>query len=258
MGSRQPSFEACLKKIPTLGENVVKDLDGIAIQSTQIVRDGKRISGDLLRIQEDNLPSLVETKGRTPKKLPLASGAGLGHHAAFLYDSSINVLAYQLTRNAVSLGLFNAYIAKACECDLFGFAPVIKASELKQLNKMTPKTLLIKVADPAGLDAVEDEQKKLRASLINLRDVAVEGAYVRVQVGLGNRQGQLKRPKLRSLISWLLEQREHKQGKVGAIKVIGKDLTEDDVPLDFIRAQLGDSETLPLGSSTPDERGILF
>jgi hypothetical protein len=115
--------------------------------------------------------------------LDLAAGAGLGHHAAFLYDKSIGVLAYQIARNVVPLGLFNGYISTACECSIFGFWPVISASNLKQLNKMKPKTLLIKVADPDALDAVEDEQRKLRNSLRNLRSLA-DGMYVKVQIGL--------------------------------------------------------------------------
>jgi hypothetical protein len=110
------------------------------------------------------------------------------------------MLAYQFTKNSVSLGRFNAYIAACCNCDLFAFHPVIRASQLKQLNAMTPKTLLIKVADPDGLDAVEDDEKKLKAALKNLRDLA-DGMYVKIQVGLANRKGELSRKNLSSVVS---------------------------------------------------------
>jgi hypothetical protein len=248
----QPSFEACLKKVMALGENVAREVGDTFIQSTHVTHTGNRISGDLLRVQDENLPSLVQTKGKRPEKLPLSSGAGLGHHAAFLYDISLSMLAYQLTRNAVSLGLFNAYIAKVCNCAPFEFLPVFRTSELKQLNKMAPRTLLIKVADPVDLEVVEDEQRKLRASLMNLRGIG-EGAYVRIQIGLGNRRGQLDKPKLRAIVSWLLEQRGRQHGGIGTVKVIGKDFEEGNVPLDFIGAQIGDRENLNLGSTGPDE-----
>src|SRR5262249_25377742 len=156
------------------------------------------------------------TRGVKPEKLELTAGAGLGHHSAFLFDAEIHVLAYQMARNAVPLGLFNTYIASACECEKFGFLPVIHASELKQLNKLTPKTLLVKVADPDALDAIEDDQRKLRRSLQNLRSLA-DGVYVKVQIGLANNKGQLDRSVVGGLVTWLLEQRDAKKGKVAMI-----------------------------------------
>jgi hypothetical protein len=248
----QPNFEACLKKLMNLGANPARTVDDTVIQATNLAVNGDRISGDLVRIQDENFPSLVETKGVKPKKLVLASGAGLGHHAAFLYDKSIGILAYQIARNAVPLGRFNGYISAACECPIFGFLPVVSASELKQLNKMKPKTLLIKVADPDALDPIEDEQKKLRASLRNLRSLA-DGVYVKVQIGLANNKGELNRPAISNLVSWLLQQRDVEQGKVSMVQVMGKDLQEGEVELDFIRAQIGDTKTLSLGQIGPDE-----
>jgi hypothetical protein len=249
----QPSFEACLKKIMGIGPNVAREVEGTAVQAMRLAEKAGRISGDLIRLQSDNLPSLIEARGKKPTKLPLSANAALGHHTAFLYDISLRKLAYQLTRNAVPLGLLNAYVSKVCDdCPPFGFEPVIKASELKQLNSMMPKTFLVKVADPDHLDAIEDEEKKLKASLKNLRALA-DGVYVKVQIGLGNNEGALNKTRLKSLVGWLLAQRDIKQGKVGTIKIIGKDFKEGDVPLDFIKAQIGESKNLTLGSSGPDE-----
>ena len=248
----QPSFEACLKKIKSLGPNPAREVSETIVQAGELTESGDRYAGDLVRLQTDNLPSLVENKGRAPKTLGLAADAALGHHAAFMYDASIKMLAYQFTKNSVSLGRFNAYIQACCGCDLFAFYPVIQASDLKQLNKMTPKTLLLKVADPDGLDAVESDEKKLKAALKNLRELA-DGMYVKIQVGLANKKGQLSKKSLSSVVGFLLGQRDSKRGKVQTIQIIGKDLDQDDVPLDFIKAQIGESETLSLGSSDPSE-----
>lgn len=248
----QPSFEACLKKIIGVGANPVRDINGTPVQATNLAVDGGKYSGDLLRLQSDNLPTLVN-RGTKPKKLALASGAALGHHTAFLYDSSLRILAFQLTRNAVPLSLFNGLVTSICNCMPFGFGPVIKPSDLKQLNKMTPKTMLIKVADPVRLEAVEDDQRKLRTALLNLRSLA-DGAYVRVQIGLGNNLGELNKGSVGNVVTWLLGQRDMKKGKVTTIKVVGKDADERDLPLDFIRAQIGDAKNLPLGRAVgPDQ-----
>jgi hypothetical protein len=205
-----------------------------------------------VRVQNENLPSLVPKPGIHPEKLVLQSGAGLGHHTAFLYDKSINVLAYQITRNAVPLGRFNGYISIACDSPIYGFLPVIAASELQQLNKLKLKTLLIKVADPDSLEAVEDSQRKLKNSLKNLRSLA-DGVYVKVQIGLANNKGQLDKPTIGNWIGWLLEQRLTKKGKVSSVQVSGKDFKDGDVDLDFINSQIGESKTLSLSGVGPDE-----
>lgn len=248
----QPSFDACLKKLIALSPNPSRVVDDVTIQAANLKESGDRISGDLVRVQDENLPSLVPKPGFHPEKLVLNSGAGLGHHTAFLYDKSINVLAYQITRNAVPLGRFNGYVGVACESPMYGFLPVISASELKQLNKLQLKTLLIKVADPDSLEPIEDDQRKLRNSLKNLRSLA-DGVYIKVQIGLANRRGQLDRGKVGNLVGWLMEHRLTGKGKVGAVQVSGKDLREGDVDLDFIKSQIGETKNLKLSDVDPDE-----
>lgn len=249
----QASFDACLKKIISVGDNVSREVMGTTVQAMRLVERSGRISGDLIRLQSANLPSVIEKPSAKPKKMQLGRDGAIGHHTAFIYDIGLRKLAYQLTRNAVPLGLFNGYISQTCDnCPPFVFEPVIKASELKQLNKMSPKTFLIKVADPDHLDAIEDEEKKLKASLKNLRSLA-GGVYVKVQVGLGNRDGQLNGKTLRGLIGWLLAQRDVSKARVGTIKVLGKDFQEGDIPLDFIKAQIGESRDLTLGHQGDDE-----
>jgi hypothetical protein len=186
----QANFEACLTRIKAIGDNPGRTVDETTVQASNLAIDGDRFSGDVVRFQTENLPSLVENRGGKPKKLALSSEQALGHHSAFLYDKSIKILAYQIARNAVPLSMFNGYISAACSCPGFGFLPVIAASDLKQLNKITPKTMLIKVADPDSLEAIEDDQRKLRNSLRNLRGLA-DGVYVKVQIGLANNKGKL-------------------------------------------------------------------
>jgi hypothetical protein len=235
----QGSFESYLKKLIALSPNASRKLDDdVTIQAANIQESGDRISGDLVRVQDENLPSLIPNAGKHPEKLVLTTGAGLGHHTAFLYDKSIKVLAYQITRNAVPLGRFNGYIVVACE--------------LKQLNRLQLKTLLIKVADPDSLDAIEDNQRKLKNSLKNLRSLA-DGVYIKVQIGLANNKGHLDKGAVGNLVGWLMEHRLTGKGKVSAVQVSGKDLQSGDVDLDFIKEQIGESKTLQLSDKDPDE-----
>jgi hypothetical protein len=112
--------------------------------------------------------------------------------------------------------------------------------------------MLIKVADADTLDAIEDDQRKLRSSLRNLRGLA-DGAYVKVQIGLANKKGHLDKGAVGNLASWLLEQRAKKNGKVGLIQITGKDFADDEVDLDFLKVQLGDSKRLSLKVAGQDE-----
>jgi hypothetical protein len=63
----QPSFEACLKKIMGIGPNVAREVEGTAVQAMRLAQNGTRIFGDLIRLQSDNLPSLIETRGKAPR-----------------------------------------------------------------------------------------------------------------------------------------------------------------------------------------------
>ena len=107
------------------------------------------------------------------------------------------------------------------------------------------------MADPEFLEAVEDDQRKLKASL-NICGLA-DGMYVKVQIGLANNKGHLDKPAVGNLVSWLLQQRDIRKGKVGLVQVSGKDFQEGDVDLDFIRSQLGESRMLSLKSAGQDE-----
>ena len=249
----QPSFGAALQQLLDADEaKLEQKVDDVLIRAGQLEKNGDRISGDLIRLQSDNLPSLVEGKNK-PKKLTLPNNGSLGHHAAFVYDASIQMLAFQTTRSSVSLTRFNLFLAAVCGCKPFGFYPVIKAAELKQLNSISPKKLMIRIADPHKLDVVEDYQRELRDSLVNLRELA-DGLYVQVTIGLGRKRGELDKPKLRKFIGWMLSERESSRKRVRQVKVIGKDASEEDVPLDFIKAQLGEEENLDLSRGDPEDK----
>lgn len=248
----QPDFGACLEKVQGLGDVPGRKVGDTTIQANNLTLNGDRYSGDLVRFQTENLPSLASNTGTKPTKLDLPPGKALGHHAAFVYERKLRILAYQIARNAVPLSLFNGYIAAACTHAGFGFLPVIGASDLKDLNKITPKTMLIKVADPDALDAIEDDHRKLRSALRNLRTLA-DGVYVKVQIGLANNKGQLDKAAVGNLATWLLEQRTKKIGKIGLIQVSGKDFAEGDIDLDFLKVQLGESRRLNLKDAGQDE-----
>jgi hypothetical protein len=77
--------------------------------------------------------------------------------------------------------------------------------------------------------------------------------YVKVQIGLGHNKGQLDKGNVRKFVDWLLDQRANDTGGVTSIKVIGKDIDDENVPLDFIKAQIGESDDMTLGLGGPAE-----
>ena len=248
----QPDFADCLRTVcaTTRDEDQIREIAGVTIGSAELSGSGPLIWGDLLRHQKENLPSLLPP-GKPPAKLELPEGAGLGHHTAFIYDPATGMLGYQLTRTSVSMERFNLYVTEFSACSTYIFVPVIRAAELRALARMKPKTFIIKVADPVGLEAVEDEHKSLRDSLIHLHE-CMEGAYIRITVGMGRKKGFLEGGMLRSTIGWLLEQRAKSKGKVQVMKVEGKNLDESDAdPLNFLKAHVGVEEMISLDGLTP-------
>jgi hypothetical protein len=53
----QASFESCLKKLIALSPNPSRVVDDVTIQAANMLEAGDRISGDLVRVQDENLPS---------------------------------------------------------------------------------------------------------------------------------------------------------------------------------------------------------
>ena len=252
----QPEFGACLANMVDQDEDALTaDVGNITMGAFDLAKDGSLISGDLARHQNENLPSVLQKKNK-PKRLELPNGGALGHHTAFRYDTKSRMLAYQFTRSAVSMSHFNLFIAQTAGCETFHFLPVLSLPKMRELASVHPRTLLVKVADPHDLEAIEDTHKDLRDSLISLKDFA-NGAYVRVQVGLGRSKGQLDKSVVKETIGRLLEQWAKKRGKIKTLKIIGKDVNPDDdddtTALDFLRAHLGETENLPLKGLSPAE-----
>ncbi len=216
---KQALFAASLGKIQAIAADHDRDL---VIGETRVGSTGLNFSkplywGDLLRLQDKNLPSL-RLKGQPPRPLKLPPDGHLGHHTAFLYDAQTRMLAFQTAHSTVSLSNFNLYIDSLSKSGLYDFVPVLKPDELKQLAQMQPKTFLIKIADPEDLEAVEAGQVELQRSLVALQGT-LNGAYVKIQVGMGHYKHNLERGKVSSVVSWLLEQYAKKRGDVKAIQL---------------------------------------
>lgn len=248
----QPEFSDCLGLLEGKDEDALLATVGeIEMGVLDFSKDGSFFSGDLARRQTENLPTILQPHEK-PKNLELPAGGALGHHTAFRYDTRTKMLGYQLTRNAVPMSHFNLYVATKAECETFHFVPCFDPAKLQDLAHLRPRTILIKVAEPHDLEAIEDKQRELRDSLIQLKEFA-QGAYITVQIGLGRKRGQLDKGNVRSTIGWLLEQWAKKRGKISRMKLTGISIADDgeDIDLDFLRAHLGDTETLDFKGLTP-------
>src|SRR5262249_7467865 len=85
----QPDFEACLNEVQKQGDNPGRQVGGTTVQANNLALNGERYSGDLVRFQTENLPSLASNTGKKPRKLVLAKDDALGHHAAFVYERKL-------------------------------------------------------------------------------------------------------------------------------------------------------------------------
>lgn len=247
----EPTFATCLHQLAGLSsdddrERVVGD---VRIVSSNYGNSNGLIWGDLLRLQNQNLPSL-KVKGKVASNLVLPPGGHLGHHTAFLYDTQMRMLAFQIAHSTVGLSRFNAYVSDLCGCEPFEMVPVIKPDELKQLSNMHPRTFLIKVADPEDLEAVEDDQLEMQKSLVNLQRT-MKGAYIKVQIGMGHHEHPLDTGFVRRSVGWLLEQHARTRGGVKAITLKGQTLDGKKTnPLNFLKAHVGTSSKIDLSNLT--------
>jgi hypothetical protein len=158
----QPEFADCLALLEGKDEDALLAAVGdIEMGVFDFAKDGSFFSGDLARRQTENLPTILQPH-KKPTNLELPAGGALGHHTAFRFDVRTKMLAYQLTRNAVSMSHFNLYIAAKANCETFQFLPCFDPAKLQDLAHVRPRTIFIKIAEPHDLEAIEDKQRGKR------------------------------------------------------------------------------------------------
>jgi hypothetical protein len=243
-------FEASLGAVAALPlADTVTATDGSTYQLEMKPRVGDgAYFGDLIRLQSEALTSRLK-KGTKAARLTLGVDEALGHHAAFVFHPHSCLLGMEVKMQAAGILKLADVVALLAHHQTCLGLPVLNKAAVNELAGKKNGTLTFRVADPAGLEAVDPELGSMRANLTFLKEM-VDGAYVDITVGVGPRKAGLESGKLIRAVNWLLHEKDANRGHVQTIKVVQPG--EDEAVLDFVKARFADTAVLNINGD-PDQ-----
>ncbi|MEQ8897454.1 MAG: hypothetical protein RID23_10190 [Roseovarius sp.] len=163
------------------------------------------IDGEFVRQQTDNIPPFAE-QGQ-----PLEGNVRpLGHRCAFRYFAELNVLLLESRREAVTPVRMDALVKVRLRPHRgFFLSPVLSQAALERLRNGTPRRVTFRVARPADMNVVEDENLGLEENLARLQNhfggpnIEVTASWPR-----GNRDGILNQNAISRTIRWATGNRD--------------------------------------------------
>jgi hypothetical protein len=203
--------------------------------------------GDLIRLQSEALPSRLKRGGKAAR-LQLDEDEALGHHAAFVYDPASKLLGMEVKMQAAGIIKLTDIVGALAHHPICLGLPLLTTNGLNALAGTKNGTISFKIADPAGLNAIDPELASVRDNMVFLKEM-VDGAYINIAIGAGPRREGLEDAKLVRLIGWLLGERDAKRGKVRSLVV--SQPHEAETMLDFVNARFSDSKVLNI-TGDPD------
>lgn len=194
------------------------------------------VDGEFVRQQVENIPPVAE------QGLPLEGNVRpLGHRCAFRYHAQLNVLLLESRREAVTPMRMDALIkARLNPHRGFFLSPVLSPAALERLRAGTPRRVTFRVARPADMHAVEDEDARLEDNLARLQNL-LGGPNIEVTASWpqGNRDGRLDGRAIGNLVRWAIGNRDH-------VEKVQVKISEETDPIDIFSEQLKSAEILDL------------
>lgn len=212
------------------------------------VKGGNFLSGQLVRLQSHNLPP----KALSGKPLDKLGVASIGHTASFMYDKSRSVLAIQIPRNGLNAYRLNLYHQQLLGVAGHDIMPLLTNEAWSKLASNRIRKLLIRVATPQKLKAVHPDQVAIRNSLLAMKGVA-ETTYVETTLGMGRAPKDIGKPKARSILRWLVGEKEEDRG---GIRKIAAEIINDDEDHEILRimnGHMGGKKRLNLPDDDPSK-----
>lgn len=213
---------------------------------------GDFIFGDFTRKQTENLPSEIPPDGEA-EALDLDEGAGLGHSTVFRYHRRQRILCVEKNRNGTSVRNIMQYLRHAGPSDI-RYLPVLTADAFIKLQRSEPKRLVVRVAEPEHLEAIEDTSRSVFNTIGALK-TSFGGAKITIDITVGREQTPLNRINVIRVIGDLINNYQEGTGRIDKIRAFAKEDDEEDTELlDFIKAHLQYSDKVDLAPNDPDIR----
>ncbi|WP_146747636.1 hypothetical protein [Paramagnetospirillum kuznetsovii] len=205
------------------------------------------ISGEFVRRQTQNLPS------RAPHGEPISRLGvdSIGHSTAFAYNPDLSIIALQLARNGVTPMRVMLYVSNILNLSGYQSYPIPTEEGWAALQRGNVRAVLLRVASPANLVAVEPRHTTIKDGLQAMK-AAVDTTYVEATFGMGRGDHDMDNRSALNIMRWLWRERSEDRG---GISKLGAKVIEDGSSarwLNLLSYHLGGNQTLDLPPDDPD------
>jgi hypothetical protein len=154
-----------LRQLAAIRENArVRRVNDIDYWMDKLTINNNVAVGRLCRIQTAHLPPQALPGGR----LARLGVPAIGPHAIWQYEAEFSVMAIESTRTGVGIDRYLKYVRNICDCQGYGFGPVIDDSTLAAAQHGRIRELAVRVATPTNLEAVSAEQQQMKRGMVGL------------------------------------------------------------------------------------------
>lgn len=245
-----PDFEAALQNALAAGQTAAarqRNINGSIIRLERLAANGTCWDGEIVRKQTQNIPPAADDDGLTP--LVLNDGSGLGHSIAFRYSPGVQVLAIQFDNRAVSVNRLVAYLRAIDPAHDYGAFPLIRRDAWERYGRGSPSSVVLEIAAPADLPAVEGEVGSVIASTKRLAEMA-NAPVITIEVKMGRTRGSLSK----GFVDGILDFFTRGEGREQDVRKLGVTSRTEDAAeyIDFLQEGLKHSDTLDLPSDDPN------
>jgi len=243
-----PELVDMLKEIATEPD---KELRQVQLAQDYVVRlehledDGTdAVIGEFTRCQSTNLPS--ELDGATRKAL---AAKKLGHSVVFRYNRKVGILGIQYDPRIMSPGRILDYVASFNPKAIYSMMPRINEKAWERFNQGKTKKLVIRIANPTDLGALDGPAKAASESFKAMAD-AYDAPVVTIEISMGHRKGFL------SQAVTAVAEKFSQLGITGAYvdKMTAKTVVNDETEnIDLLEDRQVIKDTLPIDDRDPDK-----
>jgi hypothetical protein len=178
------------------------------------------------------------------KELSIPAKSGLGYQVAFAYIPEIRVLALEHSPHTLSPARVMLYVNMLSGAP-FSRMPVVAAPAWERYKKGKPRKLLITIANPENLAAVEGDTSGVLSASSKLKEI-FDGPVITIEVSMGHKKGWLNLEKVQSALEFFTMG----GGQDADIRTLRASVKPDDESaledLDFLNEMLISTDNLEL------------
>ncbi|HLO75350.1 MAG TPA: hypothetical protein VK196_02700 [Magnetospirillum sp.] len=209
------NFSDALRRIDAIPELADRELEvepEVILRMERMEERRGLISGEFVRRQTENLPPRA-SEGEPLAQLGVDS---IGHCTAFAYDPALSVIALQMARNGVTPIRVMVYVAQLLHIGGYQSQPIPTAEGWDKLQRGSLRALVVRVANPANLHAVNQRQRSVKEGLAAMK-TAAGTTYVEAAFSMGRGQPDITE-RGHGLLRWFFGEQGRGRGDISKLK----------------------------------------